>query len=77
MGKKGVVRDPEVHREVLEQFVETAKALSFTILNLTFSPVKGPEGNIEFLGHLSLRPGIDNIPPLEELVSQAHEALKG
>ena len=77
VGKKGVVRDPEVHREVLEQFVETVKALSFTILNLTFSPVKGPEGNIEFLGHLSLRPGIDNIPPLEELVSQAHEALKG
>ena len=54
VGKKGVVRDPAVHREVLETFVATARDLGFTILNLTFSPVKGPEGNIEFLAHLTL-----------------------
>ena len=77
VGKKGVVRDPAVHQEVLEAFVELAKSLDFSIINLTFSPVKGPEGNIEFLGHLSLKDEPDNIPDLQELVSQAHTALKG
>lgn len=77
VGKKGVVRDPAVHLEVLESFVELAKSLSFTIRNLTFSPVKGPEGNIEFLGHLSLKEDEDRIPDLRELVQQAHDSLKG
>ncbi|MFR0733631.1 MAG: SAM-dependent methyltransferase [Oscillospiraceae bacterium] len=53
VGKKGVVRDPEVHRQVLDGFVELARQLEFAILGLTFSPVKGPEGNIEFLAHLT------------------------
>lgn len=77
VGKKGVVRDPDVHIEVLEGFVELAKSLEFAILNLTFSPVKGPEGNIEFLGHLSLAAGAENIPALEDLVRTAHDSLKG
>ncbi len=77
VGKKGVVRDPAVHLEVLEAFVELAKSLEFTICNLTFSPVKGPEGNIEFLGHLSLKTAEDQIPDLQDLVRQAHESLKG
>ena len=77
VGKKGVVRDPETHREVLNDFVALANALEFKILGLTFSPVKGPEGNIEFLGHLSLdnKPGI--VPDIDLVVMQAHEALKG
>ena len=77
VGKKGVVRDPAVHQEVLENFVALAKRLDFTIRNLTFSPVKGPEGNIEFLGHLSRIPGEDRYPALDELVRSAHESLKG
>ena len=77
VGKKGVVREPETHIEVLDSFVALAKELEFTILGLTFSPVKGPEGNIEFLGHLSLEPGENAIPNLEDLVSDAHQALKG
>ena len=77
VGKKGVVRDPAVHLEVLESFTALAKRLDFTICNLTFSPVKGPEGNIEFLGHLSRAPGEDRCPPLAELVRTAHETLKG
>jgi len=77
VGKKGVVRDPAVHLEVLEAFVDLAKSLDFTIRNLTFSPVKGPEGNIEFLGHLTLQQGEDTIPDLQELVQQAHDSLKG
>ena len=77
VGKKGVVRDPAVHLEVLQMFVELAQSLGFTIRDLTFSPVKGPEGNIEFLGHLSLEPGENAVPNLEDLVSDAHQALKG
>jgi len=77
VGKKGVVRDPAVHLEVLQNFVALAKRLSFTIRNLTFSPVKGPEGNIEFLGHLSRIPGEDVCISLPELVQSAHESLKG
>jgi len=77
VGKKGVVRDPDVHLEVLTSFVTLAKSLDFTILNLTFSPVKGPEGNIEFLGHLSLAGGEDRIPELHALVQEAHDTLKG
>lgn len=75
--KKGVVRAPEVHKEVLDDFVALADSLEFTILGLTFSPVKGPEGNIEFLGHLTLeqKPGLR--PDTATVVSQAHEALKG
>ena len=77
VGKKGVVREPEIHKEVLDSFVETVTELGFTILGLTFSPVKGPEGNIEFLGHLTLedKPGIQ--PDTADVVRDAHETLKG
>lgn len=77
VGKKGVVREPETHKEVLDNFVALARELGFTILGLTFSPVKGPEGNIEFLGHLTLAdvPGIQ--PDTADVVAQAHAALKG
>lgn len=77
VGKKGVVREPETHKEVLDNFVALAGELGFTILGLTFSPVKGPEGNIEFLGHLTLAdvPGI--LPDTADVVAQAHAALKG
>ena len=77
VGKKGVVREPAVHEEVLQDFVALAKQLDFTIRDLTFSPVKGPEGNIEFLGYLSLEKEDDRIPDLHELVQQAHASLKG
>ena len=77
VGKKGVVREPETHKEVLDGFVALAEELGFTILGLTFSPVKGPEGNIEFLGHLTLadKPGIQ--PDTAAVVMAAHNTLKG
>ena len=77
VGKKGVVRDPETHQEVLDNFVALAHGLDFRILGLTFSPVKGPEGNIEFLGHLTLDDKPDIQPDTSLVVQQAHEALKG
>ena len=77
VGKKGVVRDPAIHQEVLDDFVALAEQLNFKILGLTFSPVKGPEGNIEFLGHLTLdeKPAI--VPNTALVVQQAHQTLKG
>ena len=77
VGKKGVVRDPAVHADVLQSFLALADSLHFTVRNLTFSPVKGPEGNIEFLAHLSMQPGQAQIPDVAALVAQAHETLKG
>ena len=75
VGKKGVVRDPQTHIEVLESFISLAHELNFCILGLTFSPVKGPEGNIEFLAHLTLRDDTENCPDPAEIVQQAHAAL--
>ena len=77
VGKKGVVREPETHKEVLDNFVSLAKELDFKILGLTFSPVKGPEGNIEFLAHLALGDATGIEPVTEEIVAQAHQTLKG
>ena len=75
VGKKGVVRDPKIHKMVLDNFVELVHGLDFHILGLTFSPVKGPEGNIEFLAHLTL----DNVqgitPDTAQVVADAHKTL--
>jgi len=77
VGKKGVVRDPHTHQEVLDNFVALANELEFKILGLTFSPVKGPEGNIEFLAHLTLDDKIPIEPDTSAVVAQAHETLRG
>ena len=75
VGKKGVVRDPKIHKMVLDNFVSLVNSLDFKILGLTFSPVKGPEGNIEFLAHLTLD-SVEGIRPDTALVvQQAHEKL--
>ena len=75
VGKKGVVRDRAVHEEVLTQFLDTVRQIPFTVKALTFSPVKGPEGNIEFLSHLSKEDGPSLQPDVKALVAQAHETL--
>ena len=75
VGKKGVVRDPKIHKMVLDNFVNLANSLGFRILGLTFSPVKGPEGNIEFLGHLTLDDVAGIVPDTEQVVANAHKTL--
>ena len=70
VGKKGVVRDPAVHLEVLEHFLAHAKQAGFTVLDLTFSPIRGPEGNIEYICHM--KNGI--YPPVEIDVDAVVEA---
>ena len=76
VGKKGVVRDPKIHQMVLDNFISLVTHLQFTILGLTFSPVKGPEGNIEFLAHLTLENKQGITPNTAEIVQQAHETLR-
>lgn len=77
VGKKGVVREPELHLEVLEGFYKNAAESGFSVRGLTYSPVKGPEGNIEFLGHLINGTGNDFSIDLSALVAKAHDDLKG
>lgn len=77
VGKKGVVRDPEVHKEVIDRIVGFARGIGFHIKNLDYSPIKGPEGNMEYLVHIQKgggeqREAID----VSQVVSKAHEALK-
>ena len=76
VGKKGVVRDPKVHLEVLENFLSHAKDNHFTVLGITYSPIRGPEGNIEYLGYLRKSEEPDCIPDLTALVNASHEELK-
>ena len=77
VGKKGVVRDKAVHIEVIENVTAFAAANGFIPLNLEFSPIKGPEGNIEYLLHLRKsdeEPG--ELPfNIREIVEKAHEML--
>ena len=77
VGKKGVVRDPAVHLEVLEHFLTHAAQAGFGVLDLTYSPIRGPEGNIEYLGYLTA----GDCPPyqrdLSALVAASHACLEG
>ncbi len=78
VGRGGVVRDPEVHRDVLRDVIHGAAALGFTLAGLTFSPVRGPAGNIEFLAGFR-RNGGELASDLEESISrvvrEAHAAF--
>ena len=76
VGKKGVVRDPAVHLEVLEHFLIHAKKNHFTVLGITYSPIRGPEGNIEYLGFLRKSEEPDAAVDLQAIVEASHTALK-
>lgn len=80
VGKKGVVREQSVHREVVETITDYAKTCGFTVQNLDFSPIKGPEGNIEYLMEMSKGSEASNLPAdmkeyIRLLVEKAHENL--
>jgi 23S rRNA (cytidine1920-2'-O)/16S rRNA (cytidine1409-2'-O)-methyltransferase len=78
VGKKGVVRDPAVHVEVIEKITGFALDNGFSVLGLDFSPVKGPEGNIEYLTLLerSDSPALsESVPKAEEIVAASHASL--
>ncbi len=77
VGKKGVVRELSTHIEVLEQFLSLAESLHLTVVDLTYSPVKGPEGNIEFLAHLTREPKTPKPFTARSVAEAAHANLKG
>lgn len=81
VGKKGVIRDKKVHLEVLENMVQFALDEGYQVLNLTYSPITGGEGNIEFLAHLGWQKlnqtSVQDVNGLiKEVVQEAHSNLK-
>ena len=76
VGKKGVVRNPVVHLEVLERFLSYAVQADFTVRDVTFSPIKGPEGNIEYLGYLQAGACPKYNGDLRALVEQSHSVWR-
>ena len=81
MGKKGVVRDKSTHIEVIDNVIAYALSIGFRVLDLTFSPIKGPEGNIEYLVHLEKcqpqEAAVEEKIDVKTVVSEAFEALRG
>lgn len=75
VGKKGVVREPLVHREVIGKVLDYADILGFEARALDYSPIKGPEGNIEYLLHLKKNAPPADPLPVKEVVDTAHRTL--
>ena len=74
VGKKGVVREPGVHEEVIRKVIDFADFIGFDVLHLDFSPIKGPEGNIEYLVHL--RKNEDRLKETADIAeAEAEDAL--
>lgn len=72
---RGVIIDPKIHIFVLEKTVREAKEAGYHLQALTYSPIKGPKGNIEFLAYFLQEPSLEGVN-LEKIVREAHEALK-
>ena len=77
VGKKGVVRDPAVHQEVIEKILNLCQAINLAVWGLDFSPVKGSEGNIEDLLWGCKNPDTDFVPDPAAVVAAAHDRLDG
>lgn len=74
VGKKGVVREPEIHKEVIEKVITFAKGIGYSILGLEYSPIKGPEGNIEYLVFMT-KAEKEECYSIKETVKEAHNQL--
>ena len=75
VGKKGVVRDPAVHIEVVEKILRLCEDMNLTVWGLDYSPIKGPEGNIEYLLWGCKNSGTDFVPDVHAVVAAAHGSL--
>ena len=78
VGKKGVVRDPETHAEVLKGIVDFTESFSWRTVRLDYSPITGPEGNIEFLAEIRHRTGTEPMiseSEIRKIVEEAHEKM--
>ena len=75
VGKKGVVRDASIHRSVIEMCLASAREAGYSVAGLDFSPIRGPEGNIEFLCHLKNTTAEGNEPDISAVVDAAHRCF--
>jgi 23S rRNA (cytidine1920-2'-O)/16S rRNA (cytidine1409-2'-O)-methyltransferase len=75
VGKRGVVKNPKVHRDVIAEVFGFTEALGFAVKGLTFSPIKGPNGNIEYLMYIEKNGGESDAIDIAAVVAEAHEAL--
>lgn len=76
VGKKGIVKDAKIHQRVIENVISYANECRFSIQNLTYSPITGGEGNIEFLAHFKVG-GTNSLLQIEQVVQEAHDCFKG
>jgi len=79
VGRKGIVRDPKVHVDVIEEILTFAKELGYSVAGLTYSPITGGDGNIEFLAHLkwsAVEDGNQEEIQIDQVVAEAHAVLK-
>lgn len=78
VGKKGVVRDPGVHKEVIEKVMAVVQDLGWKVGGLDYSPVRGPEGNIEYLLYFlkGQQGDLPTVPDVSQIVAQAHGTLE-
>ena len=75
VGKKGVVRDAAVHAEVIRTVLASAREAGYSVMGLDFSPIRGPEGNVEFICHLKNGDYPSSEPDIDAVVAAAHEAF--
>ena len=75
VGKKGIVKDAKIHQRVIENVISYANECQFSIQNLTYSPITGGEGNIEFLAHFKVG-GTNSLLQIEQIVQEAHDCFK-
>ena len=74
VGKKGIVRDPKIHIKVIQEIVDFLTALELSVLGLTYSPIKGGEGNIEFLVHVGNNEQLTTLITEKEIINVVTEA---
>lgn len=79
VGRKGIVKDPHVHSQVIMDFMHLCQQLELVLYDITYSPITGPEGNIEFLAHVCKKPLSSSVfvtaHKVDEVVKQAHKEL--
>ena len=75
VGKGGVVRDKEVHKEVINKVLGMARENGFGLLGLTYSPIKGPKGNIEYLMYIKNNSDDAICADVNSVVAEAHDVL--
>lgn len=76
VGKKGVVRDSAVHQRVIRRILDFVPQIGYSAVGLDFSPIRGPEGNLEYLCHLRKGEHLATLPDVQDIVARSHQTLE-